>query len=90
MLYSSCVNKRNSGEFNETQFFVEASFIRSQLQIQWNLRNFDPNELELICDALNAQYELLDPNYFISDKIAYLKHLQNCSYLEKDGSIYPV
>ena len=88
VLYWNFVNKRNSGEYNETHFFVEASFIRSQLQIQWNFRNFDSNELERIFDALNAHNELLNPNFFISDKIAYLNHLhhsQNCYYLEKDG-----
>ena len=59
--------------------------MKLQLQIQLNLRNFNSNEFEWICDALNAQYELLNPKYFISDKIAYLNHLQNCYYLEKDG-----
>ena len=85
VLYLNFVNKRNYDEYNEMQFFFEASFIRSQLQIQWNLKNLVSNETEWICDALNAQYELLNPNYFISDQIAYLKHLQNCYYLEKDG-----
>ena len=88
MLNWNCVNKRNWGEYNETQFFVEASFIKLQLQIQSNLRHFNSNEFEWIHDALNAQYELLNPNYFISDKIAYLNHLQNCYYLEKDGLVY--
>ena len=74
-----------SGEYTGIQFFVHTSLIKNHLETQWNLRKWDGDELIWIGDALNAKYEPLNPNYFINDRIAYMNHLQNCYYLEKNG-----
>ena len=88
--YWYCVNKRISGEYTETEFFIRAAVIRSHLQLEWDLRKWDLDKFRWICSALDAKYELLDPNYFINCPITYINHLKKCYYLEKNGGIYPI
>ena len=85
MQYWDCVNKRMSAEYTSIQVFVHTSLIKNHFETQWDLRKWDSGQFTWICDALNVQYEPLNPYYFINDRIAYMNHLQNCYYLEKNG-----
>ena len=59
--------------------------MRPHLRVVWNLRKWDLDELQWICEHFDIRYELLDPKFFINDPIAYINHLQNCYFLEKNG-----
>ena len=61
------------------------SLLFEQLKNQWEKLKWDMEELKQICYALDNNYEILDPNYFVDCKFAYLDHLRTCYYLAKNG-----
>ena len=61
------------------------SVLFEQLKNQWEKLKWDLEELKQICYALDNNYEILDPNYFVDCKFAYLDHLRTYYYLAKNG-----
>lgn len=59
----------------QVEFFT--SDIYQILRNYWNRKRWDIDELNTICDALNNCYDLLDPNFSMDKKLAYIEHLKN-------------
>ena len=87
--YWDCTSKRGI-EYSELEVVIRTAVISSHLHIEWKARKWDLEEFRWICSALDSNYDILNPNYFINDKVAYINHLKNCYYLDNNESIYPI
>ena len=53
-----------------------ASHLFMHLKIKWDKNKWDSEELKDICYALDAKFEVVNPNYFIGKEFTYLEHVK--------------
>ena len=64
--YWNCVLNRENREWYE--IFVETALIYEQLLKEWTAAKWCVNELRWICNNLDYNVSLLDPEPFLNDK----------------------
>ena len=81
--YWNCVLNRENREPYE--IFVETTLIYEQLLNEWKAAKWCVNELTWICNNLDYNVSLLDPEPFLNDQKSYVNHLKNCYYLNSES-----
>lgn len=81
--YWDCISKKGF-PYTELEVVIRTAVIATHLRLEWKARKWDLEEFRWMCSALDSNYEILNPNYFINDSVAYINHLKSCYYLDKN------
>ena len=81
--YWNWVFNRENRELYE--IFIEKALIYEQLLREWTAAKWCVNELRWICNNLDYNVSLLDPEPFLNDKKSDVVHLKNCYYLNNES-----
>ena len=80
--WNCCLNRENRELY---KVFVERNLIYCALLNEWKKFGWCKTELRWICNNLDYNVVLVDPELFLTNKKAYVKHLKNCCYLNSES-----
>ena len=64
---------------------METTLIYEQLLNEWKAAKWCVNKLTWICNNLDYNVSLLDPEPFLNDQKSYVDHLKNFYYLNSES-----